>query len=229
MAKKLHEAIEKFEEDKNIRVVIITGAGQKSFISGSDINELSERTTLTGIETSRLRQNLLSRIENLSKPVIAAINGYAFGIGCEIAMACTFRIAAENSKLGQLEINLGIIPGAGGTQRLLRLVGISKTLEMVLKGEIIDAEKAYKIGLVNKVVPSSELMDEALKWAETIKGKSPIAIKYALRSIYGGRDLSLSAGMELESMCLGSCFSSEDSKEGLNAFKEKRKAVFKGY
>jgi len=228
MEEGLGQAIGIVEKNSGIRVLIITGAGTKSFVSGSDIKELSKRTTLSGIEVAARRQMLLNRIAGLPIPVIAAINGYAFGIGCEIAMACTFRLAAAQARLGQLEINLGIIPGAGGTQRLSRLVGIAKAFEIILKGEIIDAQEACKIGVVNKVIPSDLLLTECQQWAEILCEKSPIAIKFAIRAILGGADLDLSAGLEHERMCLGACFASTDSKEGLNAFIEKRKPIFTG-
>jgi enoyl-CoA hydratase len=228
MLKKFDKALDVFENDQEIRTLILTGAGEKSFVSGSDIKELSKRTPLTGIENSTKRQLLLSRIEDLPIPSIAAVNGYAFGIGCEIALACTFRIASEKARFGQLEINLGIIPGAGGTQRLSRLVGKSNAAELILKGEIISAQEAYRIGLANKIVPADKLLDECLRWAETFREKSPIALKYALMSINEGMNLELDAGLMIESLSLGACFASEDSKEGLAAFLEKRKAKFKG-
>ena len=224
----LEKALDAVEKDREIRALILTGAGEKSFVSGSDIKELSKRTPLTGIENSMNRQRLLKRIEDLPIPSIAAVNGYAFGIGCEIALACTLRIASEKARFGQLEINLGIIPGAGGTQRLSRLVGKSRAAELILKGEIITADEAYRIGLVNKVVPANALMDECLHWSETFSEKSPIALKYALRALNQGMGVELEAGLQIESLCLGACFASEDSKEGLAAFLEKRKPDFKG-
>ena len=154
----LEELLDKIEKDRDIRVMVLTGAGEKSFLSGSDIKELSKRTPLSGIETSIRRQSLLNRIAGLHIPSIAAINGYAFGVGCEIALACTFRVASDRAKLGQLEINLGIIPGAGGTQRLPRLIGRAKATELILTGKVIDAEEAFRIGLVNNVVPSDSCL-----------------------------------------------------------------------
>jgi len=224
----LERALDKVEEDREIRTLVLTGAGEKSFVSGSDIKELSKRTPLTGIENSIKRQKLLKRIEDLPIPSIAAINGYAFGIGCEIALACTFRIASQKARFGQLEINLGIIPGAGGTQRLSRLVGKSRAAELILKGEVISAEDAYRIGLVNKIVPPEDLLDECLQWAETFREKSPVAVKYALMALNQGIDVNLEMGLKIESLCLGACFASEDSKEGLAAFLEKRKPEYKG-
>jgi enoyl-CoA hydratase len=228
MVDALEKALEEIEQDKAIRCLILTGAGEKSFLSGSDIKELSQRTPLSGIEASLKRQGLLNRIHGLAIPSIAAINGYAFGVGCEIALACTLRVASEKAKMGQLEINLGIIPGAGGTQRLPRLVGRARAAELILMGKIIDAEEAYRIGLVNKVVPAARLMDECREWAGTLCEKSPIAMKYALRAINEGLEVDLATGLKIEGLCLGACFASKDSKEGLNAFLEKRKPKYEG-
>ena len=228
MVEGLARALDEAAADPEIRTFILTGAGQKSFVSGSDIKELSKRTPLTGIESSRTRQDLLKRIEDLPFPSIAAINGYAFGVGCEIALACTFRVASEKARFGQLEINLGIIPGAGGTQRLPRLIGKSRAAELILKGEIIRAEEAHALGLVNKVVPADALMEECLQWSDKFGEKSPIALKYALKAINDGMEMELTGGLKVESLCLGACFASQDSKEGLNAFLEKRKPAYKG-
>ena len=228
MVNGLEKALDEIEQDKNIRCVILTGAGEKSFLSGSDIKELSQRTPLNSIETSVKRQGLFSRMHGLPIPSIAAINGYAYGVGCEIALACTFRVASEKAKMCQPEINLGIIPGAGGTQRLPRLVGKARAAELILTGKIIDAEEAYRIGLVNKVVPAARLMDESREWAKTLGEKSPIAMKYALRAINEGLEVDLASGLRVEGLCLGACFASKDSKEGLTAFLEKRKPEYKG-
>ena len=228
MVEGLENALDKIESNREIRVLILTGAGGKSFISGSDIKELSKRTPLTGIETSIKRQGLLNRIEGMHIPSIAAINGYAFGVGCEIALACTMRLLSQKARMGQLEINLGIIPGAGGTQRLPRLIGKARAAELILTGKIIDAEAAYRIGLVNKVTPPGKLMDECFQLAETLSEKSPIAVKYALRAINQGIEVDLASGLKIESLCLGACFASKDSKEGLNAFLEKRSPKYEG-
>ena len=228
MVEGLENALDKIESNREIRVLILTGAGGKSFISGSDIKELSKRTPLTGIETSIKRQGLLNRIEGMHIPSIAAINGYAFGVGCEIALACTMRLLSQKGRMGQLEINLGIIPGAGGTQRLPRLIGKARAAELILTGKIIDAEAAYRIGLVNKVTPPGKLMDECFQLAETLSEKSPIAVKYALRAINQGIEVDLASGLKIESLCLGACFASKDSKEGLNAFLEKRSPKYEG-
>ena len=224
----LERALDEIEQDKNVRCLILTGAGEKSFLSGSDIKELSQRTPLNSIETSVKRQGLLNRMHGMAIPSIAGINGYAYGVGCEIALACTLRVASEEAKMCQPEINLGIIPGAGGTQRLPRLVGKARAAELILTGKIIDAEEAYRIGLVNKVVPAAQLMDECREWARTLCEKSPTAMKYALRAINEGLEVDLATGLRIEGLCLGACFASKDSQEGLTAFLEKRKPEYKG-
>lgn len=223
MVEGVEKALDEVENDSQIRGLILTGAGEKSFLSGSDIKELSQRTPLTGIEISLKRQELLNRIERLHIPSIAAINGYALGVGCEIALACTLRVASQKASFGQLEINLGIIPGAGGTQRLPRLIGKARAAELILSGRIIDADEAYCMGLVNKVVPPEDLMDQCRQMVGTFAEKSPIAMKYALRAINHGAEVDLATGLKIESLCLGACFASGDSKEGLRAFLEKRK------
>lgn len=228
MVEGLAKALDDIENDSGARALVLTGAGEKSFLSGSDIKELSTRTPLTSIENSQKRQKLLTRIERLHIPSIAAVNGYAFGIGCEVALACTFRIASEKAKLGQPEINLGIIPGAGGTQRLPRLIGKARAAELILMGTIIGADEAGRIGLVNKVVPPDELMNECRQWAATVAEKSPVAVKYALKAINEGIEVDLDAGLQIESLSIGACFASNDSKEGLNAFLEKRKPTYRG-
>jgi len=228
MEEGLSRAIDSIEGNPEIKALILTGAGSKSFVSGSDITGLSKRTPLTGIEASVRRQGLLNRIEDLHVPSIAAVNGYAFGIGCEVALACTFRLASEKAKMGQLEINLGIIPGAGGTQRLPRLIGKARAAELILTGKVIGAEEAYQLGLLNRVVPDQELLEACMELARTLSEKSPVAMKYGLRAINEGMKTDLQSGLKIEGLCLGACFASEDSKEGLNAFLEKRKPVFKG-
>jgi enoyl-CoA hydratase len=228
MVEILDTTLQEIGRDPEIRCLILTGAGEKSFISGSDIHELSKRTVLSGIETSLKRQDLILRMQNLDIPTVAAVNGYAFGVGTEIALACTFRIASTRAKFGQLEINLGIIPGGGGTQRLARLVGKANAAELVLLGKVIDAEEAFRIGLVNKVVSPDQLLPECEQWARIVAEKSPIAIKFAMRALNQGAEVDLATGLKLESLYLGACFASEDSREGLSAFLEKRKARFKG-
>lgn len=228
MVEKLEEAWDEVAGNEKIRALILTGAGENSFLAGSDIAELSKRTPLSAIENSMKRQGLLDRLANLGIATIAAVNGYAFGFGCEIALACTLRLASAKAKFGQLEINLGIIPGAGGTQRLPRLIGRSRAAELILTGRMIDAAEACQIGLINKMVPPEALMDESIKLAQTIAEKSAVAVRYALMAINGGLATDEKTGLRLESFCLGACFASQDSKEGLAAFLEKRKPKFCG-
>jgi len=216
------------EEDEKVASVILTGAGEKAFVAGADISELIKLDALGGMEFSLNGQRILNQIENLSKPVIAAVNGFALGGGCELALACTLRVAAETAKFGQPEVNLGIIPGYGGTQRLARLIGKGRASEMVLTGNMVSAEEAYRIGLVNRVVPLSELMDETKKLAEIIMSKGPMAVKLAMVAINHGLQMSLEQGLQLEASLFGLTCATEDMKEGTSAFLEKRKAVFKG-
>ncbi|MDD3472883.1 MAG: enoyl-CoA hydratase-related protein [Syntrophaceae bacterium] len=228
MLKQLKKALDKVEKDPEVRALIFTGSGNKSFISGSDIRELRGRNQSSAVEASVERQAVLNRIENLQLPSIAAINGYALGFGCELAIACALRIASEKASLGQIEINLGIIPGAGATQRLPRLIGKAKAFELILMGKIISAEEALGIGLINKVVPHDSLMEESLQWAASLAEKSPVAMRNALTAINQGMETDLSTGLEIESHCVGNCFASPDSQEGLQAFIEKRKPKFGG-
>jgi len=228
MAEKLEEAIADLEGSKDIRTVILTGAGNKAFMSGTDIKELQKRTVLDNVDIVSYRQNIFYRIENLGIPTIAAINGYAFGGGCEISMACTFRFAAQEAKLGQMEINLGLMPGGGGTQRLARLVGKSVAAELLLTGKSISADEALKIGLVNKVFSGKNLMRESEKFARMIAEKSPIAVKMILRALNKGIDVDLDTGLFIEMLSCSVCLSSEDFREGVNSFLEKRKPIFKG-
>ncbi len=214
--------------DDTVRVVIFTGAGEKAFIAGADINELQKHSAVEGKEYTHKGQSVLDLIENLGKPVIACINGFALGGGCEIAMACTFRLASENAKLGQPEVKLGIIPGYGGTQRLPRLVGKGIANQLVLTGEIIPAAEAHRIGLVNEVVPQAELMRRAEAIAQKIIANAPLAVQFAMEAINKGMEMSLAEGLYLEATLFGICCATEDKKEGTTAFLEKRPAVFKG-
>jgi enoyl-CoA hydratase len=211
-----------------VRAIVLTGAGEKAFIAGADINELAVQTPIEGKEHARRGQQIFDAIEQLGKPVIAAVNGFALGGGCELAMACTMRVAADTARFGQPEINLGIIPGYGGSQRLPRLVGRGVALEILLTGDMISAERAYEIGLVNRVVPAAELMSEAKKIAHVLASKAPIAIRYILEAVHHGLDGSLDAGQFLETALFGAIASSADMKEGTKAFLEKRKAVWQG-
>ena len=224
----LFNCFQNLQEDDEVRVVILTGAGEKAFVAGADINELAAQTPVEGKETSRRGQKVLELIENLGKPVIAAINGHALGGGCELAMACTLRVAAENARLGQPETKLGLIPGYAGTQRLPRLVGKCKALEMILTGEPVTAQEAHRAGLVNQVVPAPELLATAEKLAEKIIANAPLAVKFALEAVNHGMEMSEAEGQFLEATLFGLCCTTADMKEGTRAFLEKRPAKFVG-
>jgi len=211
-----------------VRGVILTGAGDKAFIAGADINELAGVTAIEAEAASSFGQAVLDLIENLGKPVIAAVNGFALGGGCELAMACTMRIAADTARFGQPEINLGIIPGYAGSQRLPRLVGKGVALEILLTGDMISAQRAYEIGLVNRVVPAAELLAEAKKLAHVLASKAPIAVRYIIQAVNEGLDAPLPVGQFLETALFGAIASSDDMKEGTKAFLEKRKASWQG-
>ncbi len=213
--------------DTAIDVVILTGAGEKAFVAGTDIKELTGLNVESGRELSAKGQEVFDLIENLGKPVIAAVNGYALGGGCELALACHIRIAAENAKFGQPEVNLGIIPGYGGTQRLARLVGKGRAMEMILTGNPIDAQEALRIGLVNKVVPQSELMAGATAMAQTIASKGQLAIRFAIKAVNSTEETDLSSGQRVEAGLFGECCGTEDFREGTAAFLDKRKPSFK--
>jgi enoyl-CoA hydratase len=224
----LSAALAGFKADAGVRAIVLTGAGEKAFVAGADINELAVQTPIEGKEHARRGQQIFDAIEQLGKPVIAAINGFALGGGCEMVMACTMRVAADTARIGQPEINLGIIPGYGGSQRLPRLVGRGVALEILLTGDMISAQRAYEIGLVNRVVPAAELMSEAKKIAHLLASKAPIAIRYILEAVHHGLDASLDAGQFLETALFGAIASSADMKEGTRAFLEKRQAVWQG-
>ncbi len=223
----LSDVLQALEAHSEIHVLIITGAG-KAFIAGADIKEMLPMSALEGREWSAFGQAIFTRLEQLSKPVIAAINGFALGGGCELAMACDIRIASENAKFGQPEVSLGIIPGFAGTQRLPRIVGEGNAKELIYTGDIIDAQEAYRIGLVNKLVSADELMAKAMAMAEKIMQKSPSAIKLAKAAIHHGLNADLETGEHYEASLFGVIFSTADKKEGMTAFVEKRKAVFVG-
>jgi len=216
------------KHDEGVRALIVTGAGEKSFIAGADINELAVQTPTGGREFALAGQHVLDLIENMGKPVIAAINGYALGGGCELAMACTIRLAADTAKLGQPEINLGIIPGYAGTQRLSRLVGKGKAMELILSGAPIGASDAERIGLVNRVVPAAELMTEARKLAGQLAVSAPIAMRYIIHAINKGLEMPFAEASVFEATLFGLIASTDDMREGTKAFLEKRKAEFKG-
>lgn len=216
-----------FKTDPEVDIVILTGAGDKAFVAGTDIKELTVLNATSGKEFSAKGQEVFDLIENLGKPVIAAVNGYALGGGCELALACHIRIASDAAKFGQPEVNLGIIPGYGGTQRLARLVGRGRAMEMILTGNPIDAHEALRIGLVTKVVPPSELMSAAMALAQTIASKGQIAIRMSLKAVNMTQETTLSDGQTLEASLFGVCCDTADFKEGTTAFLQKRKPVFK--
>jgi len=224
----LRRAILDLKRDEAVRAVILTGAGEKSFIAGADINELATQTPVSGREHAMTGQHILDLIEHMGKPVIAAINGFALGGGCELAMACTIRIAADTAKLGQPEINLGLIPGYAGTQRLTRIVGRGRALELLLTGDQVTAQEAHRLGLVNRVVPAADLMAEAKKLAATLAAKAPVAIRYILEAVHKGVEMPFAQAQVFEATLFGLVASTEDMREGTKAFLEKRKAEFKG-
>jgi len=215
-------------DDSEIRCIILTGSGEKSFVAGADINELAAQSPIGGRQHARLGQSVFDTIETLGKPVIAAINGYALGGGCELAMACTIRLAADTARLGQPEINLGMIPGYGGTQRLARIAGTGRALELLLTGDHVSAAEAHVLGLVNRVVPAAELLAEARKLAAAIAAKAPLAVRYMLEAVYRGINLPLAEALSLEAALFGLVASTDDMREGARAFLDKRKPVFKG-
>ena len=225
----LRRTILALRHDGGVRAVVITGAGEKAFVAGADINELAVQTPARGREHALRGQHVLDLVENLGKPVIAAINGFALGGGCELAMACTLRIASESAKIGQPEINLGIIPGYAGTQRLARLVGGGRALELLLTGDHVTAQEAYRLGLVNRVVPAGELMTEARKLAAVLASKAPVAVKYIIDAVNKGLQMTFSEAQVFEATLFGLVASTDDMREGTRAFLEKRKAEFKGH
>lgn len=224
----LSQVIDEAGRDESVRALILTGAGDRAFVAGADINELAVQTPIGGREHARRGQALFDRIERLGKPVVAAVNGFALGGGCELAMACTMRIAADTAKLGQPEINLGLLPGYAGSQRLPRLVGRGRALELLLLGHQISAEEAWRIGLVNRVVPATELMTEAKKTAQALASKAPVAVRYILDAVASGLEMPFGEAQDYEATLFGLLSTSEDMREGTQAFLEKRKAEFKG-
>jgi enoyl-CoA hydratase len=224
----LNEVFTQIKTDSSVDVVILTGAGEKAFVAGTDIGELTTLNKETGAELSTKGQEVFDLIENLGKPVIAAVNGYALGGGCELALACHIRIASENAKFGQPEVNLAVIPGYGGTQRLARLIGKGRAMEIILTGNPIDAQEALRVGLVNKVVPQSELLSTAMNMAQLIASKGQIAIRMALKAVNMTEETNLTDGQRLEASLFGVCCETEDMKEGTKAFLEKRKPMFTG-
>lgn len=222
----LGHAIDEIIKDDEIHVLIITGEG-RSFVAGADISEMSNLDAAEGRRFSEKGNNLFRKIELMEKPVIAAVNGFALGGGCELAMSCDIRIASEKARFGQPEVGLGICPGFGGTQRLSRLVGVGKAKELIFTCDVINGFEAERIGLVNKVLPAEELMDEAIKMAKIIASKGQIALRYAKTAINKGLDTDIDTGLIIEKDLFGLCFASEDQKEGMTAFLEKRPPNFK--
>jgi len=224
----LGDCLKKVRADDAIRVLILTGAGEKAFIAGADINELSQQTPVNGREFTLYGQEIIHRLETLGKPAIAAINGFALGGGCELALACTLRVASRNAKLGQPEVKLGIIPGYGGSQRLPRLCGRGVAHELILTGEMITAEEALRVGLVNRVVEPGELLVTAEAIAKKIIANAPLAVKYALEAVERGMEMPQEEGLYLEATLFGLCCATQDMREGTRAFLEKRPPKFEG-
>jgi len=224
----LRKAFHDIKSDSSVRVVIITGSGEKAFIAGADIGELSKNDAVAAKEYTHKGQSVLNLIENCGKPVIACINGFALGGGCEIALACTMRLASENAKLGQPEVKLGIIPGYGGTQRLPRLVGKGIAMQLLLAGEMITAQEAHRIGLVNEVTAPAELIPRAEAIAQKIIANAPLAVQYAMEAVNKGMEMTLQEGLYVEAVLFAVACATEDKKEGTAAFLEKRAAQFQG-
>ncbi len=216
------------KNDETVKGILLTGAGEKAFVAGADLQEIKELDGEAALQFARSGQQLFLRIETFPKPVMALINGFALGGGCELAMACHLRLASEKAKFGQPEINLGLIPGYGGTQRLPRLIGKTRALELLLTGDMIDAAEALKIGLVNKVVPAAQLLTEGKAMMKKIVAKGGIAVQSVLQAVHQGLNLSLENGLELEALLFGRVCATEDKNEGITAFFEKRKPHFRG-
>jgi enoyl-CoA hydratase/carnithine racemase len=224
----LRAAFHDIKNDDGIRVVILTGSGEKAFVAGADIGELAVQDAVMGKKYAHRGQSVLNLIENLGKPVIACINGFALGGGCELALACTMRLASDNAKLGQPEVKLGILPGYGGTQRLARLVGKGIAMQHILAGEMISAQEAHRVGLVNEVTAIADLIPRAEAIAAKIIANAPLAVQYAMEAVNKGMEMTLAEGLFLEASLFGVCCATEDKKEGTTAFLEKRAANFKG-
>ncbi len=224
----LGRAFDAARDDAAVRVLIVTGAGEKSFVAGADINELAKRTPVDGKDFSLFGQGVFHKLETLGKPSIAAINGFALGGGCELALCCSIRMASRNVRLGQPEVKLGILPGYGGTQRLARLCGKGVAHELLLSGEMISADDALRVGLVNHVVELAELIPAAEKLAQKIIANAPLAVKYAMEAVEHGMEMTQEEGLFLEATLFGLCCATEDMREGTRAFLEKRPAKFQG-
>jgi enoyl-CoA hydratase/carnithine racemase len=225
----LFDCFQALKKNEEVRVVILTGSGEKAFVAGADIHELAVQSPVEGKDTARFGQRVLDLIEGLGKPVIAAINGPALGGGCELAMACTLRVAAETARLGQPEVKLGLLPGYAGSQRLPRLVGKCRAMELILTGEPVTAADAHRMGLVNQVVPAAELLPAAEQLAQKIIANAPLAIKFAMEAVNHGMQMSAAEGQFLEATLFGLCCTTADMKEGTRAFLEKRPPKFTGH
>lgn len=224
----IDQVFDEIAKDDSVKAVIVTGSGEKAFVAGADITEMAPMSAVEGRNFGKLGQAVFNKVENVNKPVIAAVNGFALGGGCELSMACDFRIASEKAKFGQPEVTLGIIPGFAGTQRLSRLVGKGLAKEILFTGDMIDAQEAHRIGLVNKVVAPEELMAVATKIAKRIASRAPIAIQLCKAAVNEGMDMDLQSGVAYEAEAFGLCFATADQKEGMGAFVEKRKPTFQG-
>lgn len=224
----LNDCVGKIENDPDVKVLIITGGGQKSFVAGADIVEMSTKNAIEGRHFGKISQDTFTRIENLPQPVIAAVNGFALGGGCELACACDFRYCSDNAKFGQPEVGLGITPGFGGTQRLPRVVGRGYGKELIFTARMIDAQEAYRIGLVNKVVPQDQLMDACMKTANEICANAKVAVQLSKSAVNRGINCDVITGIAYEDEVFGLCFATEDQKEGMAAFVEKREKHFTG-
>jgi enoyl-CoA hydratase len=224
----LYGAVGELSADEQVKVIVVTGSGEKAFVAGADIKEMSELSVQEARAFSELGHRVCTALEEIQQPVIAAVNGFALGGGCELALACDLIYASSRARFGQPEVNLGVIPGFGGTQRLCRRVGVGKGRELIYTGDMVKAPDAQAIGLVNDVFEPEELMEKVLERAETIASKGPLAVAQAKRVIYQGYDLPLGSSLELERQMFAGLFDSEDQKEGMAAFAEKRKPEFKG-
>lgn len=220
--------IKKLDDNKEVKVIVITGSGEKAFVAGADIAAMKEMTAEDADEFASQGHRCMTEIENCTKPVIAAVNGFALGGGTELALACDFIYASENAKFGLPEVKLGIFPGFGGTQRLPRSVGVSRARELIFSGKTIGAEEALKWGLVSRVTSQGELMSEVMKAAKDISGNGPLAVGFAKHAINGGVGIAFDKGLDLERQTFHKCFETEDRQEGMTAFLEKRKANFRG-
>ncbi|MCF6266038.1 MAG: short-chain-enoyl-CoA hydratase [Desulfuromusa sp.] len=224
----LKQLFSELEQQEEIKVIILTGAGGKAFVAGADIAQMQQMNALEARAFARLGQQVMTNIEQCSKPVIAAVNGFALGGGCELAMACDIRLASEKAKFGQPEVNLGVIPGFAGTQRLSRLIGKGRAKELIFTGDMIDANEALRLGLVNKVIPAEQLLEAARAMAEKIAAKGPVAIRFSKEAVNKGLEMDLDKANAYEAELFSLCFASNDQKEGMSAFLEKRPADFQG-